>query len=143
MSDETPKSTILVIRPRPRVGTGQTDVLLMDIESCEELVHRQACPNTAPWFKALTPRIRDILASGITMVLLDLREVTYVNSTSLGNMVDLQQVIETNGGKLVLVNPNPRVSAIFEVTQLDKVFTVFDSLERGAKYLRTGHEPQI
>ena len=143
MNQKNSPLKIIVIRPRPRFEDGRTDVLFLDVENCEELVHRHACPGSTPWFKALIPMIQNVLGSGVSMVAMDLREVTYVNSTSLGEMVDLFKDIESNGGKLVLVNPSPRVKNIFEVTQLDRIFMVLDSMDNGTKYLRTGQMPQI
>jgi len=75
------------------------------------------------------------------LVVVDLGQVTWMNSTSLGDLVDLYHEMESGHGKLAMINPNPRVETIFEVTQLDRVFCVFDSMERGVAYLRTGRKP--
>ena len=133
----------MVIRPRPRVGTGQIDVLYVDVDNCEEVVHRLPFPGPAPWFKSLFPQIRTVFESGITQVAVDLRDVSYVNSASLGDLVDLHKEIESNGGKLVLVNLCPRVQTIFEVTQLNRIFAILETLDNGARFLRTGQKPQI
>ena len=136
-------SRIMVIRPRPRVGAGQIDVLFLDVDNCEEVISRIPFPGPAPWFRSLFPQIITVFESGITQVAVDLRDVAYVNSASLGDLVDLQKEIESNGGKLVLVNPCPRVQNIFEVTQLNRIFTILETLDNGAKFLRTGQRPQI
>jgi anti-anti-sigma factor len=136
-------SRIMVIRPRPRVGAGQIDVLYLDVDNCEEVIHRIPFPGPAPWFKSLFPQIRTVFESGITLVAVDLRDVSYLNSASLGDLVDLHKEIEANGGKLVLVNLCPRVQNIFEVTQLNRIFAILETMENGAKFLRTGQRPQI
>ena len=143
MNEKKYRPRIMVIRPRPRVEAGQIDVILLDIENCEERVHRHPFPGPAPWFKALFPKIRKVFESGISLVAIDLREVPYLNSSSLGDMVDLHKEIESYGGKLVLVNLCPRVENIFDVTQLNRIFTIMDTLDNGARFLRTGQKPQI
>lgn len=143
MSSNNHHSRIMVIRPRPRVGAGQIDVLFLDVDNCEEVVSRIPFPGPAPWFKSLFPQIHKVFDSGITLVAVDLRDVAYVNSASLGDLVDLSKEIETNGGKLVLVNLCPRVETIFEVTQLNRIFAILETIENGAKFLRTGQRPQI
>jgi anti-anti-sigma factor len=143
MNEKNSQPLTMVIRPRTRVGACQIDVLYLDVDNCEELVHPLPFPGPAPWFKTLFPQIRLVFDSGITSVAIDLREVSYVNSASLGDMVDLRKEIESNSGKLVLVNLCPRVQTIFEVTQLNRIFMILDTLEHGARFLRTGQMPQI
>jgi anti-anti-sigma factor len=142
MNETSKPSRIMVIRPRAQVRSGQIDVLYLDDESNEQLVLRHPLESgSGPWFKEIHPKIQNVLGSVISLVLLDLSEVFWLNSASLGDMVDLHKQIETSAGKLAMVNPSPRVKSIFDVTQLDRYFEVFDSLERGITYLRTGKKP--
>ena len=141
MNERIDKSNILVIRPKLKVGTDQIDFLILDSGDGEQLMDRQDVASGVSCFADLKPVILKVLGSAPSLVLVDLGQVTYMNSTSLGDLVDLYHDMESGRGKLAMVNPNPRVKTIFEVTQLDRVFNVFDSLERGVTYLRTGRKP--
>ena len=138
MNEKIDKSNILVIRPKLKIGTDQIDFLIMDSGDGEQLVDRQDVQSGVSCFADLKPVILKLLGSAPSLVLVDLAQVTWMNSTSLGDLVDLYHDMESGHGKLAMVNPNPRVKTIFEVTQLDRVFNVFNTTERGVTYLRTG-----
>ena len=141
MNDKIDKSNILVIRPKLKVGTDQIDFLILDSGGGEQLMDRQDVPDGNSCFADLKPIIQKVLGSAPSLVVVDLGQVTWMNSTSLGDLVDLYHEMESGHGKLAMINPNPRVKTIFEVTQLDRVFCVFESMERGVTYLRTGRKP--
>ena len=45
-------------------------------------------------------------------------------SSSPRSVLGVANVVKADGGKLVLIGPNPRVLSIFEITALDKYFTI-------------------
>jgi anti-anti-sigma factor len=141
MNEKIDKSNILVIRPKIKMGTDQIDFLILDSGGGEQLMDRRDVPSGVSCFAGLKPVILKVLGSSPSLMLVDLGQVTWMNSTSLGDLVDLYHDMESDQGKLAMVNPNPRVKTIFEVTQLDRVFSVFDTMERGVTYLRTGRKP--
>jgi anti-sigma B factor antagonist len=57
-------------------------------------------------------------------VIVDLSEVSYMDSSGVGTLVHLFRRINSHNGKLILVNPNQRVRSIFEITRLDRFFTI-------------------
>lgn len=61
---------------------------------------------------------------GIGIVILDLNDVTFVDSTGLGVLAASRQRVEREGGALVLRGPRPNTLKVLEVTGLDRVFTV-------------------
>ena len=141
MNERINNANILVIRPKIKVGTDQIDFLVLDSGDGEQLMDRQDIPSGASCFADLKPVIQKVMGAAPSLVIMDLDQVTWMNSTSLGDLVDLYHDMESSQGKLAMVNPNPRVKTIFEVTQLDRVFSVFESMERGVTYLRTGKKP--
>jgi anti-sigma B factor antagonist len=72
-------------------------------------------------------RIRGIVAAGDTRVILNLAQVSYVDSAGLGTMVasfvDLQRV----GGTLKLLNPTKRTQQLLAVTALTTILHSFDN----------------
>lgn len=58
------------------------------------------------------------LARGCDNVVMDLRELTYADSTSLSLLVWLDRELEARGGRLVLAGANPNISRVLELSGL-------------------------
>jgi anti-sigma B factor antagonist len=74
-------------------------------------------------------RIRALGAAGHSKVVLDLRHVSYVDSTGLGAIVGGYTSLTKQGGALKLVNPNMRTLEMLAMTQLNTLFEVFQHVE--------------
>ncbi len=72
----------------------------------------------------VTSAVEPLLESRPQRVIIDLSEVTYMDSSGVGTLVHLFRQVNANKGKLVLVGPNQRVRSIFEITRLDKFFII-------------------
>ncbi len=75
---------------------------------------------------ATAPRIEDALASrrdDERDVVVDLRELTFVDSTGLRSLLRVRAVADGAGGRLVLVPGPPEVQRVFELTGLSAQFT--------------------
>jgi anti-anti-sigma factor len=73
-------------------------------------------------------RVRALGVAGHSKVVLDLRNVSYVDSTGLGAIVGGYTSLTKQGGTLKLVNPNPRTVELLLMTQLNTLFEVFDDV---------------
>jgi anti-anti-sigma factor len=62
-------------------------------------------------------------------VVLDLREYTHVPSSTLGIFIMFNRKLQTNAGMLRLCCLSPIVQAVFTKTQLDKHFSIYESVE--------------
>jgi len=71
-------------------------------------------------------------------VLLNLAEVSYVDSGGLGVLFALRTSAQSAGGHLVLASPSQRLLDLLNTTRLITVFDVCDSEEAG---IRCFHEP--
>lgn len=56
-------------------------------------------------------------------------EVTYIDSSGVGALVEINRRIKGYGGQMFLVSPNPRVMNVFEITRLDRFFSIVSSEE--------------
>lgn len=65
------------------------------------------------------------LASGPVKVVLDLKEVDYIDSTGLGSMVICFTMVKNAGGMLKLLNLNRRNVELLVLTKLTTVFETF------------------
>ncbi len=61
-------------------------------------------------------------------LVVDLTEVTFVDSTVLGTLVEARNKVTASGGSVVLAGPSKNVRRLLEVTSLDQVFPVFDTV---------------
>ncbi len=62
-------------------------------------------------------------------VVVDLADVEFMDSSGLGVLVGAHKESIAHGGTLVIVGPGPRIQKILRITKLDKVFTVYPTLD--------------
>ncbi|MHB8999421.1 MAG: STAS domain-containing protein [Thermoanaerobaculia bacterium] len=70
--------------------------------------------------------IQQALSDGKTKILLDMREVTTIDSSGIGELVGSFTTVTNRGGKLKLLRLPPKVTDLLQVTQLITVFEVYD-----------------
>ena len=70
--------------------------------------------------------IRDLAAKGNKKLLLNLAEVSYIDSSGIGEMVSGFTTVTNNGGQLKLLGLSKRVKDLLQITKLYTVFEVFD-----------------
>jgi anti-sigma B factor antagonist len=79
------------------------------------------------------PRLRDAIATaiddGAQELVLDLSETTFVDSMTLGVLLGTMKRLRARGGYLRLVVPKAEIRRIFEITQLDRVLSLYDTRE--------------
>ncbi len=68
--------------------------------------------------------IRDLLKQGRRKILLNLKGVTYIDSSGIGELVGAFTSVQGHGGQLRLVNPASRVVNVLRITRLDHLFPV-------------------
>ncbi len=71
--------------------------------------------------------IEESLASGKQNLLLNLKGISHIDSSGIGEMVGCFTTVTRRGGKMKLVSLPPKINDILTVTQLITVFDVFDS----------------
>ena len=69
------------------------------------------------------------------VIIIDLREVSYMDSSGVATLVEGLQAMGTYNGKFILVNLRDEVKLVFELSRLDKVFEIYDSLEKALKHI--------
>jgi anti-sigma B factor antagonist len=71
--------------------------------------------------------VRDQLAQGRLVVLLDMTAVTDIDAHGLGALVSSLATVERLGGRMALIAPPDRIRRLLAITRLDTVFAVYDS----------------
>lgn len=70
--------------------------------------------------------IRDLAAKGEKKIVLNLNEVSYIDSSGIGELVSGFTTVTNHGGQLKLVGLSKRVKDLLQVTKLYTVFEVFE-----------------
>lgn len=60
-------------------------------------------------------------------LLLDFKNVQHLSSAALGMLITLNKRVAENSGRLKLSNINPQIFEVFKITQLNRVFDIYDS----------------
>ena len=76
---------------------------------------------------ALRDKMRSLIQQGQKKVLLNLGEVSYVDSAGLGEIVQSYASVTKNGGKLKLLNVTKRIKDLLSITKLLTVFECHDN----------------
>ena len=71
--------------------------------------------------------LRFLVEKGEKRVLLNLGEVTYIDSSGLGELVAGYTTLQKNGGELKILRLTERVHELMMITKLLTVFDVFDN----------------
>jgi anti-sigma B factor antagonist len=76
---------------------------------------------------ALRDAVRSAVAAGARACLIDLEDVSYVDSAGVGMLVAVFRHVTGRGGQLKLVHPSLCARRVLGITHLTSVFDVFDS----------------
>ncbi|HMK31920.1 MAG TPA: STAS domain-containing protein [Terriglobales bacterium] len=77
--------------------------------------------------------VPNLLREGKRKILLNLKDVTYIDSSGVGDIISAFTSTRNQGGELRLTSPSPQVRELFQIT---KLFTILDISEDEASALR-------
>jgi anti-sigma B factor antagonist len=85
---------------------------------------------------ATAPRLRERLLEladkSPSVAIVDLTEVSFIDSTALGVLVSGAKRFRGGGGDLRLVVTEPHIAKVFAITGLDDVFAIYPSAHEAA-----------
>jgi anti-sigma B factor antagonist len=82
---------------------------------------------------ALRDKMRSLIQQEHKKVLLNLGDVSYVDSAGLGEIVQSYATVTKNGGKLKLLNVTKRIKDLLSITKLLTVFECHDTEDEALK----------
>ena len=82
----------------------------------------------------LRDALRDMVSKNQKKILLNLGDVSYIDSSGIGELVSGFTTVTNSGGALKLLNLNKRVKDLLQIT---KLYTVFDVHEDEAGAIRS------
>jgi len=81
---------------------------------------------SAPAFRE---RVKQLVDSGSHRLLVDLGEVSFVDSSGLGAVIGGLKVARQAGGDLRIARPNEQVKLVLELTSLNRLLQPYGTLE--------------
>lgn len=73
----------------------------------------------------LRREISDMIANGVEIVLIDFKDVKFVDSSGLGALVSSMQMMRNANGKLFVCSISDQVRMLFELTKMNRIFQPF------------------
>jgi anti-sigma B factor antagonist len=81
---------------------------------------------------ATAPRLRQeavrVVAEGRLRLVMDLAGVDFLDSTGLGVVIGVLKRARGHGGDLVLAGLSPQVSKVFEITRVNEIIRIVESV---------------
>ncbi len=79
----------------------------------------ESCPE-------LQKRLDSILKEPVREIIIDFREVPFVDSSGVGEVIRLFKRMKDAGGSVLLANPNPKLSNLFSMYRFDKFMKIIE-----------------
>ena len=79
---------------------------------------------------ALKEKLATAVNEGYLKVVLDVGNITWINSSGLGSLISALGNLNRAGGDLRIANITDKIESLFLITQLFKVFKTFETAER-------------
>lgn len=80
------------------------------------------------------PKLKETIIEHITnkaqLIIVDLTEVEYLDSTGLGTLIGSLKRTREAKTRLSIVGMNARLRRLFDITGIDKIFLIYDSVEQ-------------
>lgn len=91
-------------------------------------------PGLASFFAA----VRQLVEDGARKLLLDLSAVTYLDSASIGCLMDIHRLLRDRSGALKLTGLQPRVETMLSMTGVHKIISIHREEARALEAFATG-----
>lgn len=75
----------------------------------------------------LREKFQESIQKNVKKLAVNLKKVSYIDSSGLATFVEVFQKVKRTNGKLVLAELQPAVRSVFEIAKLDKIFSLAES----------------
>ena len=80
--------------------------------------------------------VRRHLENGYRFMIFDLTDLSYVDSSGIGTMIQISNWLKNRGGLLILVNVQGNVEKLFQMSKLDEFFVFKDTVASARLFLQ-------
>ena len=86
------------------------------------------------------PKLRDVLINLLEQnsggLLVNIANVVFIDSAGLSMLIAVNRQAQKRGGRFAVSNPQPTVQQVFRLTQMNKVFQIYDTVAEGVMALQ-------
>ena len=93
------------------------------------VLHLQGKIMGGPDATSLHEKLHELIETGTRSVVIDLRDVDWMNSSGLGILIGGLSAIRKSGGDLRLASVTEKIEEVLRITKLDRVFDVYGSTD--------------
>lgn len=89
-------------------------------------------------YESLDPiqqKFTDLVEAGARKIVLNMEDVTYLDSFAVGFIMDMYRRVTSAGGKFKLCGLQPRVKKVLSITRVDNVIDIFPDSDQAFKAL--------
>lgn len=83
--------------------------------------------------KQLRYQIDDLVTTGVNIILVNLQNVEFIDSSGLGALIAAQRIAKTANCQFFLCSVNEQVKMLFDLNRMDRFFEIFDDQEEFSK----------
>jgi anti-anti-sigma factor len=123
----------VLIRLQPPLDPGKAT--LCHLNDREEKIDEGPADEQLELEKYVQGKIEEALAAQHHNFIVDLTLIKWVSTRYMGMILSWYRFVSKRDGQLVLANLNDRLKELLEVTRLDAVLKVFDSLADAQRHL--------
>jgi anti-anti-sigma factor len=98
--------------------------LAVDQNGDVRIVRVKEAKLTYPTLSAFFSEVRQLVEDGARKVVIDLGAVTYIDSASIGCLMDIRRLLQDKGGVLRLSSLQPRVETMVSMTGVNKIIEI-------------------
>lgn len=78
--------------------------------------------------------LRKKISTGNNVLVVDLSELSYINSVGLNFLLMLYKRVKRAGGQILLAQASAKVQQLLDITKLSTVFTITPNVETAVQY---------
>ena len=85
----------------------------------------------------LRTKTEELRKQGCLKIIADFSGVSYIDSTGIGFLIAIYtSIIRERGGKFVIAAPNRRVREVLQLTKLDTILTLYDTVDNAVTAMK-------
>ena len=78
----------------------------------------------------INDQINNLIDAGKIRIIIDLKQVEWMNSSGLGILIGAITTLRNNGGKMILANVSERIENLLKITKLISVFEIEKDVDK-------------
>jgi anti-sigma B factor antagonist len=72
---------------------------------------------------------KECLEANVKIVLVDLQNLDFIDSSGLGTLVSMHTKIKLAGGRLYLCSPKDQARSLFDISDMDRILEIYSNRE--------------